>query len=197
MLDHSGHGLKNVRNLIVSWSAMLIIAVLLLMARPLSAAPVVELFTSQGCYSCPAADEFLADLIEAQPDLVALEYHVDYWDDLVYGAAGQWKDPFSDPAYTLRQRNYNQHRLQGKRGVYTPQMVINGATAQVGSDRKAVLASIPVRTPPLQLGISNSDANQLRLNIEGEDKSVTSAAIWLATFDKKQVTQSSCCSQPD
>jgi len=79
-----------------------------------SAAPIVELFTSQGCYSCPPADEHLGDIIKNNPEVVALEYHVDYWDQLVYGSAGVWKDPFSDPAYTVRQRLYNQifDRLQ-------------------------------------------------------------------------------------
>ena len=84
-----------------------------------SAAPMVELFTSQGCYSCPPADEHLVELIENNPDLVALEFHVDYWDDLNYGAAGTWKDPFSNAAYTQRQRQYNSYPLEGRKGVYT------------------------------------------------------------------------------
>jgi len=92
---------------------------------------LVELFTSQGCYSCPPADELLGELIEEQPDLVALEFHVDYWDDLHYGAAGVWKDPFSDAEYTLRQRRYNATDLVGKQGVYTPQMIVNGRAAQI------------------------------------------------------------------
>ncbi|MGZ0189584.1 MAG: DUF1223 domain-containing protein, partial [Alphaproteobacteria bacterium] len=71
------------------------------MADP--AAPVaVELFTSQGCYSCPPAEAYLGELAKRK-DVVALEWHVDYWDKLVYGSAGQWKAPFSSPAATRRQ----------------------------------------------------------------------------------------------
>lgn len=67
---------------------------------------VVELFTSQSCYSCPPAEAYLGELAE-NPDIVALEWHVDYWDNLVYGSAGRWKDPYSDPAFTERQGLYN------------------------------------------------------------------------------------------
>ena len=70
---------------------------------------VVELFTSQGCYSCPPAEALLGDLIEANDleNLVALEFHVDYWDSLVYGKHGSHQDPFSSPENSLRQRLYN------------------------------------------------------------------------------------------
>ena len=68
---------------------------------------VVELFTSQGCYSCPPAEKLLGELIENDPDLVALEFHVDYWDTLVYGRHGSHKDPFSDEENTYRQQLYN------------------------------------------------------------------------------------------
>ena len=87
-------------------------------------AVVVELFTSQGCYSCPPAEKFLGDLSE-QKSVIALEFHVDYWDDLVHGGDGKWKDPLSKPAYTQRQRIYNQ-RIRGTGNVYTPLMVIDG-----------------------------------------------------------------------
>ena len=103
---------------------------------------VIELFTSQGCYSCPPAEALLGDLIEANdPDnLVALEFHVDYWDSLVYGSHGSHKDPFSSADNTLRQRLYNHDGdLRGQRGVYTPQMVVNGRYAAVGSKRRTVL----------------------------------------------------------
>lgn len=66
---------------------------------------VLELFTSQGCYSCPAAEAFLGELIEARDDIVALEWHVDYWDRLVYRGSS-WKDPFSDASFTERQQTY-------------------------------------------------------------------------------------------
>ena len=104
-------------------------------------AVVVELFTSQGCYSCPPAEKFLGDLAE-QETVIALDFHVDYWDNLVHGADGKWKDPFSRPAYTQRQRVYNQ-RIRGTGNVYTPQMVIDGRLEAVGSRRIAVLSAMP------------------------------------------------------
>ena len=103
-------------------------------------AVVVELFTSQGCYSCPPAEKFLGDLSE-QKSVIALEFHVDYWDDLVHCGDGKWKDPFSKPAYTQRQRIYNQ-LIRGTGNVYTPQMVIDGKLEAVGSRRIPVLSAM-------------------------------------------------------
>lgn len=94
---------------------------------------VVELFTSQGCHSCPPAERLLAEL--AQRDtVIALEFHVDYWDYI------GWKDPFASPDFTARQTRYNQ-RL-GSPYNYTPQMVIDGMAHAVGSRRDAVEARI-------------------------------------------------------
>src|SRR6266540_2570361 len=90
---------------------------------------IVELFTSQGCSSCVAADAYFADLAKRK-DVVALSLHVDYWDYL------GWRDTLSDPAHTERQRSYA--AVHGSRRVYTPQMVINGRSDFVGSDRGAV-----------------------------------------------------------
>lgn len=84
---------------------------------------VVELFTSQGCSSCPPADEILAELAD-RDDVIALALHVDYWDYL------GWKDEFADPAFTKRQKSYA--RAAGARTVYTPQMVIGGTEHIVG-----------------------------------------------------------------
>ena len=151
-----------------------------------SAAPMVELFTSQGCYSCPPADEHLVELIEKNPDLVALEFHVDYWDDLNYGAAGTWKDPFSKAAYTQRQRQYNSYPLEGRKGVYTPQMVVNGTTAQVGSTRSAVRRALDVGVPPLEL-TAVQQGQKIEVNISGDYEA--KALVWLAVFDKEHVTE--------
>jgi len=91
-------------------------------ARPV----LVELFTSQGCSSCPPADEVLAKL-SARPDVVAVAFHVDYWDHL------GWKDPFASPAFTRRQRDYR--AAFGNRSVYTPQMVFNGTVEFPGQSQ--------------------------------------------------------------
>lgn len=92
---------------------------------------VAELFTSQSCSSCPPAEKLFADLAE-RPDLIVLEWHVDYWDKLVHGRAGAWEDPYSSPDHTARQRQYNR-ALRGTGGAYTPQAVINGVYESVGS----------------------------------------------------------------
>lgn len=85
---------------------------------------LVELFTSQGCSSCPPADDMLAELARS-PGVVALAFHVDYWDYL------GWKDGFADPAWSDRQRGYA--RYAGSKAIYTPQFVIQGADHVVGA----------------------------------------------------------------
>lgn len=94
---------------------------------------VVELFTSQGCNSCPPADAVLAELAE-RGDVVALGYHVDYWDYL------GWKDTLAKPENTARQKLYG--KAFGKREVYTPQAVINGRIHVKGGRRGAVNAAV-------------------------------------------------------
>jgi hypothetical protein len=94
--------------------------------RPLA---VVELFTSQGCNSCPPADEFVAELAH-EGDVVALAYHVDYWDYL------GWRDTLASPDNTARQKEYS--TAFGTRSVYTPQAVINGRTHVNGAKRGKV-----------------------------------------------------------
>ena len=94
-------------------------------ARP----AVVELFTSQGCSSCPAADTYLGELAQ-RPDVLALAFHVDYWDDL------GWRDRFGIAAATPRQRRYA--RSLRLASVYTPQVVIDGQEDHVGSDRSSI-----------------------------------------------------------
>ena len=90
---------------------------------------VIELFTSQGCSSCPAADLLLGEL-SRDPTLVPLSLAVNYWDYL------GWKDTLSLPSNTQRQRGYAKSR--GDRQVYTPQAVVNGVVHVVGSDRAAI-----------------------------------------------------------
>ena len=149
---------------------------------------VVELFTSQGCYSCPPAERFLGELAD-RDGILALEFHVDYWDNLVYGAAGKWKDPFSDPTYTARQRNYNV-QIRKRAGVYTPQMIVDGEFEVVGSREGAVESVIEdaqsrggkrvkVAAKPIGGG----------LKVSLKDGPERSGGVWLVSFLRRQATR--------
>ena len=162
---------------------------------------VVELFTSQGCYSCPPAEALLGDLIEANDleNLVALEFHVDYWDSLVYGSHGSHKDPFSSADNSLRQRLYNGADLRGRRGVYTPQMVVNGRYAAIGSKRRTVLDSIrEVERPAIGVNVVEHSPSTnlgpeeigLRIELTGDFSAMPDDThIWLAVFDIEETTK--------
>ncbi|MES2331386.1 MAG: DUF1223 domain-containing protein [Bacteroidota bacterium] len=92
---------------------------------------VMELFTSQGCSSCPPADKLLAEYSSINNEnIIPLSFHVDYWNRL------GWTDPFSNSAYSARQQWYSQHLPKGS--VYTPQLIINGRGEVVGNDRSLV-----------------------------------------------------------
>lgn len=94
---------------------------------------VVELFTAQGCSSCPPADRLIAGLADA-PGVLALTWHVDYWDYL------GWKDGFASPAHTARQEGYA--AVAGERGVYTPQIIVDGHDTLLGLGRAALQSLI-------------------------------------------------------
>lgn len=98
---------------------------------------VIELFTSQGCSSCPPADELLTETLknvqQTGKKVIGLSYHVSYWDYL------GWKDPFTNEAYNQRQKVYDQ---QLNSSTYTPQMVVNGQTTFVGSNKASLEASL-------------------------------------------------------
>jgi hypothetical protein len=99
--------------------------------EPATSFVVVELFTSEGCSSCPPADDLLAEIVKdaekRQQPIFCLSFHVDYWNSL------GWRDPYSVAAFTRRQRDYA--RALKSDQVYTPQMIVNGSTELVGSDR--------------------------------------------------------------
>jgi len=94
---------------------------------------ILELFTSQGCSSCPPADDFLSELKKSKnaASIIALSYHVDYWDYI------GWKDPYASKKYTNKQRFYGQKFYSSS--IYTPQLVINGNEHLVGSDKVNIL----------------------------------------------------------
>jgi len=108
-------------------------------AAPSPRLVVAELFTSKGCSSCPPADALLTELAGARPDILALAFHVTYWDRL------GWRDPFALTAATIRQRDYA--RLLRLETVYTPQLVVGGRRDMIGSDRPAVLEALAAARP--------------------------------------------------
>ena len=150
---------------------------------------VVELFTSQSCYSCPPAERFLGELA-GRTGVLALEFHVDYWNDLVYGSAGKWKDPFSRPEFTRRQQDYNR-QIRKQAGVYTPQMVIDGRFEKAGTRESAVLATIRRARgrdePVVRVMVRRDGAKGLSIAIDGAAKNA--AAIWLVRFKRAQTTR--------
>jgi len=144
---------------------------------------VIELFTSQGCSSCPPADEYLGELVDRK-DLLVLTLPVDYWDFL------GWKDTLASPAYSQRQRAYA--RTRNDRNVYTPQMVINGRVHAIGSYRKDVEASLVATGPEfeaMRVGVDLAlEGKRIKISI-GENPSVTpvkDATIWLALFNRSE-----------
>jgi hypothetical protein len=149
---------------------------------------VIELFTSHGCYSCPPADALLGELINSDRGIIGLEFHVDYWDELTYGHAGKWRDPFSSPGHTERQRKYHAQRLSGQRGVYTPQAVINGRFVMVGTNRNAIESSLnaAVRSRGVEISLRSNTDHGFTVTLDGGANQ--SAAVWLIIFDRKRVT---------
>jgi hypothetical protein len=141
---------------------------------------VIELFTSQGCSSCPPADRVLADLAR-EPGIVALSFPVDYWDYL------GWKDTMASPAYSARQRAYANAR--GDRQVFTPQMIVNGKVSCVGSDRAQIGRSMTraaAGRPTLPVRIDLAEKGAM-LTIEvGRGEPSASGEVWLLPVMKER-----------
>jgi hypothetical protein len=135
---------------------------------------LLELFTSQGCSSCPAADKLLGELA-ADPSFVALSVPIDYWDYL------GWKDTLASPAHSARQRAYA--RVRGDRQVYTPQIVVNGTMHALGSDRAAVERVVAqtdqksaAMSLPVLLSVGGSD---LGVNVQAKGSDRVGGEVWL------------------
>lgn len=148
---------------------------------------LLELFTSHGCYSCPPADRVLHELDNGDPNIIALEYHVDYWDQLVWGNEGSWQDPFSHAAFTLRQQRYHQTGLKGRNGVYTPQLVIQGQTGEIGSQKNRVEQWVrKASTSPLRFHWEET-SDSFTVDIEGNTG--LESELWLARFIRNATTK--------
>jgi hypothetical protein len=141
---------------------------------------LVELFTSEGCSSCPPADALLVELAR-RPDVLALSFHVDYWDKL------GWKDPFSSPAATQRQQHYA--NLLHLATVYTPQIVVDGKWQAVGSNRVEVRRAIDSAQRTRDHVPIALDLRRGRAKIEiGPGGEAVPAALLLIGFDRRHVS---------
>ena len=145
---------------------------------------VVELFTSEGCSSCPAADAAVAKLLSKNiKDVYILSYHVDYWNRL------GWKDEFSDHQYSERQQQYA--RQLSLEGVYTPQVVVNGTTEFVGSNESALSNAIANNTKNQTVSNLNITAEKknnavlIKYSITGNETQLLNAAVVLPEADTK------------
>lgn len=145
--------------------------------RPL----LLELFTSQGCSSCPPADAVLRELA-AHPDLLPLAFHVDYWNGL------GWVDRYSSPAFSRRQRDYAEARGFE---VYTPQLVVEGHEDVVGSSRGNVeqaIASARGRTRSAPAAIRR-DGQAVDLKVGAIPGATVSGTVYLLSFDSSDTTR--------
>ncbi len=147
-------------------------------AAPASRTPViVELFTSEGCSSCPPADAVLSGLIKAQPvpgaEVIALGEHVDYWNH------GGWADRFSSAKFSVRQSDYS--RFFGLDNVYTPQMIVDGHAEFVGSDdiraRQAIAQA--ARAPKADVQVAKASGDLLTVRVDRLPASVKNDAAFV------------------
>jgi hypothetical protein len=140
---------------------------------------LLELFTSQGCSSCPPADKLLGEM-SADPSIIALSLPIDYWDYL------GWKDTLASPAHAALQRAYA--RARGDRQVYTPQIVVNGAMHVLGSDQAAIDRTIVstdqktgVMSVPVSLTVGASGVN---VKVESAENTHNAGEVWLCPVEK-------------
>jgi hypothetical protein len=154
---------------------------------------LIELFTSEGCSSCPPADALLEKLDRSQPvngaELIVLSEHVDYWNDI------GWKDPYSSHEYSERQSAYAAHF--GSSGIYTPQMVVDGHSDLVGSDERGAIEAVENETRfvkvPLSLSGLHFENNKVSMHVEAgplePSMGARSANLYLAIADESDVSQ--------
>ena len=151
-------------------------------AAPPEPLVVVELFTSEGCSSCPPADAYLGELAQ-RPDVLALAFHIDYWNYI------GWTDPFASKFATERQHAYA--RQLNLRYVYTPQMVVDGMTEGVGSERQTIgpliKAAEESKAPRQRVLLTRRPDGTLAIHIDA-GAAAEPATLWLVGFDREHST---------
>ncbi len=162
--------------LLLALPAVLIGSIGSAVAQQQPATSVVELFTSQGCSSCPVADALLVEYSK-RPDVVALSYSVDYWDYL------GWKDTLASPRFTYRQKAYAEKRGDGN--IYTPQVIVNGLMHAVGSNKDEIDRAVSATTgkiEPIRVSVSaHSDGKTVAIETQPHiqsDKSI-GGTVWM------------------
>mgnify|MGYP006189372777 CR=1 FL=1 len=143
---------------------------------------VVELYTSQGCSSCPPADAYFATLT-GQAGVIPLALHVDYWDYI------GWEDRFASPSYTARQKAYA--RAAGSRTIYTPQMIVDGGARVEGNDPEAVAAAITAARQslePVQLQVQR-EGDTLRIRAESAEGIGMPLRVQLVRYRKEATVE--------
>jgi hypothetical protein len=148
------------------------LAILLLGLGATPGPVLVELFSSEGCSSCPGAEALLREKSIEDPDLVALEFHVDYWNDL------GWQDRFSSPAFSERQSRYAALRRRGQ--VFTPEAIVNGRESLVGSDRAALAAALVHERQHAKANLTLRQEGD-QLEISGD--SIPPGMLWIAVTE--------------
>ncbi len=157
----------------ILWTAVLAAGI----ATPaLAERAVAELYTSQGCNSCPPADAILSDLAK-RPDVLALSFHVTYWDYL------GWQDTFGREQNTKRQRWYK--KVLGAQ-VYTPQLVVNGTAQVVGNQRGAVSQTVSTASAlPVSIAVEKNGDGGLTVKLGAAGQSAN-AAVFVVRYDSSQ-----------
>ena len=165
------------------WSGALGVCAIVAIVRPAHADPraVVELFTSQGCSSCPPADKILGELAK-DPSVIALSMPIDYWDYL------GWKDTLADSRFSDRQKAYS--HMRGDRDVYTPQVIVNGSVHLIGSDRAGIEGAIgdtkktdSVMSVPVSMTLAGK---QISVSVAASSSASAEAhgEVWICSISK-------------
>jgi hypothetical protein len=174
--------LKEVRGSSLTPVVVFAAGVGLFLATPAAAEPraVVELFTSQGCSSCPEADKLIGEIAK-DASVIAVSLPIDYWDYL------GWKDTLADPKFTARQKAYS--KVRGDRQVYTPQVVVNGKVHALGSDRASIERAISdstgkagVMSVPVKVSVAKG---QITVSLPESSTAHSAGEVWICSIAKE------------